>query len=254
MGALDQAQAGGGAVTPDLAAAAAQAGAPPAGAEAGGGAPPPQAAGPVPQPMPGPAGGAPPPAAGTAPPGAPPPGAEPRPEQGAGAEAQPQGGGAKAGPAGAIEPYLTDATPRQQKEYERAIRAMAKVLYGNDKTANSIVDQIRPDDLVGTTVKVTALFLKELDRAINMDVAVVSEVTRESVERIAELAEARHQTTYSTQDMERVLGATWETVQSMWGNEGGVEEYNEVVSGIAPNDLDALQQQNRQILSGANAK
>ena len=251
MGALDMAQAGGGAVTPDLAAAAAQAGAPPVGAEAGAGAPPPAAAQgvPSPQPGPGPAGGAPSPAGGmTAPPGAPPPGAEPRPEQGAGQE---RGGGAKAGPAGAIEPYLADASPEQQKEYERAIRAMAKVLYGSDKTANAIVDQITPKDLVSSTVKVTALFIKELDRKINMDVAVVSEVTRESVERIAELAEARHQVEYKTQDMEQVLGAVWESVQSMWGNEGGVEEYNQIVSGIAPNDMDALQQQNRQILSQA---
>lgn len=246
MGALDQAQQAGGAVTPDLAAAAAQAGAPPVGAEAGAGAPPPAAAAPVPQgqPAPAPAGGAPSPAGGmTAPPGAPPPGAEPRPEQ---------GGGASAGPAGAIEPYLEDATPEEQKEYERAIRAMAKVLYGNDKTANSIVDQITPNDLVGSTAKVSMLFIKELDRKINMDQMVVAEVTRESVERIAELAEARHQVEYKAQDMEQVLGATWEGVQSMFGNEGGGESFQQTVNQMAPQDLEALQQQNTQILSGAN--
>jgi hypothetical protein len=252
MGALDQAaaQGGGGAVTPDLAAAAAQAGAPAVGGEAGAGAPPPAAAAPAPQaqPAPAPAGGAPSPAGGmTAPPGAPPPGAEPRPEQGAGNE----GGGASAGPAGAVEPYLEDASPEEQKEYERAIRAMAKVLYGNDKTANSIVDQITPNDLVGSTAKVSMLFIKELDRKINMDQMVVAEVTRESVERIAELAEARHRVEYKAQDMEQVLGATWEGVQSMFGNEGGGESFQQTVNQMAPKDLETLQTQNSQILSGA---
>jgi len=181
----------------------------------------------------------------TAPPGAPPPGAEPRPEQ---------GGGASAGPAGAVEPYLEDASAEEQKEYERAIRAMAKVLYGNDKTANSIVDQIRPDDLVGSTAKVSMLFIKELDRKINMDQMVVAEVTRESVERIAELAEARHRVEYKAQDMEQVLGSTWEGVQSMFGNEGGGESFQQTVNQMNPNDLETLQAQNSQILAGANAK
>ena len=244
MGALEQAQAGG-AVTPDLAAAAAQAGAPPVGAEAGAGAPPPQAAAATPSPQPGsaPAGGAPSPAGpGTAPPGAPPAGAAPRPEQGAGSQ--------RATPDSAVEPYLQQGDPREQQEYERAMRAMAKVLYGNDNTANAIVDQIQPNDIVGTTSKVGMLFIKELDRKINMDEAVVAEITRESVERIAELAEARHQVEYKPSDMEKIVGATWEGVQSMFGNED-VQGFTQTVQGMAPQDLQTLKEQQEAILSQA---
>lgn len=227
-------QAGGGAMTPQLAQAAAQAGAPPVGAEAGAGAPPPasapgaqeQAAAPSPEPA------APPPGA-----GAPPPGADPRAQQ-----------GARAGnPAGAVEPYLQQADQREQHEYSRAIRAMAKVLYSNDNTANSIVDQIRPDSLVSDTAKVATIFIKELDRKINMDESVIAEVTRESVERISELAEARHQVQYSMPDLEKILGATWESVQSMFGNED-VEGFTQTVQGMRPEDLQTLQAQQNQIL------
>lgn len=233
-------EAGGGPMTPQLAQAAAQSGAPPVGAEAGAGAPPPapapgaqaQTAAPSPEPA------APPPGA-----GAPPPGADPRAQQGARA-----GGGGGGGPAGAIEPYLQEADPQLQQEYARAIRSMAKVLYSNDQTANSIVDQIRPDNLVSDTAKVATIFIKELDRKINMDEGVIAEVTRESVERISELAEARHQIQYSMPDLEKILGATWEAVQSMYGNTD-VEGFTQTVQGMRPEDLQALQQQQQQILN-----
>lgn len=226
-------QAAGGPMAPQLAQAAAQAGAPPVGAEAGAGAPPPapapgaqgQAAAPSPEPA------APPPGV-----GAPPAGADPRAQQ-----------GARGNPAGAVEPYLQQADQREQQEYNRAIRSMAKVLYGSDNAANAIVDQIRPDNLVSDTAKVATLFIKELDRKINMDEGVIAEVTRESVERISELAEARHQIQYSMGDLEKILGATWESVQSMYGNED-VEGFTQTVQGMRPEDLQTLQEQQNQIL------
>jgi len=236
VGRLSQAAQQGAPMAPALAEAAAAAGAPPVGAEAGAGAPPSQPAAPAQGAAPSPEAGAPP-----APPpgaGAPPAAADPRAQQ-----------GAKAGQQGSpVDPYLQQAAPEQQQEYERAIRGMAKVLYGNDNTANAIVDQIKPDSLVSDTAKVSMLFIKELDRKINMDESVIAEVTRESVERIAELAEARHGVQYQPTDMEKVLGATWEGVQSMFGNED-VQGFTQTVQGMAPQDLQALKQQQESILS-----
>lgn len=230
-------EAAGGAMVPQLAQAAMAAGAPPVGAEVGAGAPPPQPAAPgqgaAPSPEPqAPAG--PPPGA-----GAPPAAADPRMQQ-----------GDRATPDGAIEPYLQQADGREQQEYAKAIRAMAKVLYANDNTANAIVDQIRPDNLVSDTAKVAMMFIKELDRKINMDEAVVAEVTRESVERISELAEARHQVQYKQTDLEKILGATWEGVQSMFGNED-TQGYLQTVQGMASQDLQTLQQHQKSILAQA---
>ena len=130
------------------------------------------------------------------------------------------------------------------------MRAMAKVLYGNDKTANAIVDQVDPNDIIGSTSKVGMLFIKELDRKINMDEAVIAEVTRESVERITELAEARHSIEYKAADMEKVLGSVWEGVQSMFGNED-VDGYTQTVQGMKPQDLQTLRDQQDQILGQA---
>ena len=128
------------------------------------------------------------------------------------------------------------------------MRAMAKVLYGSDAIANSIVDQIRPDNKVSDTAKVSMLFIKELDRKVNMDEGVIAEITRESVERISELAEARHNFQYNMQEMEQIMGAAWEGVQSMFGNED-VEGYTSTVQSMAPGDLETLRSQQETILA-----
>lgn len=191
MGVLNQAQ--GGPMAPQLAQAASQAGAPPPAAPAP---TQPQDAAP------------PPPAPGQAPPQQAPAAAAPD-------QAAPQQGAPGAGD----EP----ATPEEQRDYDRSMQAVAKVLYGNDKIANSVVDQIDPNDKIGSTAKVSMLFIRELDRKLNMSETTIAPVTQEVVERVAELAEARHSISYSPGDMEKVLGAAWEGVAAMFGSDGGQE-------------------------------
>jgi hypothetical protein len=149
----------------------------------------------------------------------------------------------------AIQPYLREADPQQQQEYERAMRALAKVLYANDATANAIVDQIG-ENVVSDTAKVTMLFIKELDKKVNMDEAVIAEVTREAVERIAELAEARHGIEYQPTDIEKIIGATWEGVQMMFGNED-VAGFTQTVQNIRNQDLQAIKELQESILGQA---
>jgi hypothetical protein len=68
------------------------------------------------------------------------------------------------------------------------------------------------------------------------------------VERVAELAEARHSVQYQPSDMEKIIGATWEGVQTMFGNED-TEGFSNTVKSMDPNDLAALQQQQESILA-----
>lgn len=217
MGLLDQA-AQGGAVVPELANAA-----------AGAGAPAPQAAGPeAGAPPAGPAAGAP-PAAGPAPA----PGAQP--------VENPQGA--------SLPLQQQDAAPEEQQEYERAMRALAQVLYSNDKTANSIVDQIDAQgDKVGSTAKVSMLLIKSLDQKVNLNENVVSAVTQETVERIMELSEARHGIQYQPDEAEKILGATWEGIQAMFG--GDPQQFAAFSQGLDGSKMGALQQEHEARLNG----
>ena len=131
------------------------------------------------------------------------------------------------------------------------MRAVVRVLYGNDETARGIVDQIDPNDIVSTTSKVGMLFVKELDRKINMHESVIASITQEAVTRIAELAEARHGVEYQQTDMEKIIGATWEGVQMMYDPSGDAQNFTQTVESLPPETLSALKQQHESILSSA---
>ena len=231
---------GGAPIAPQLAQAAAQAGAP----APGGGAPAPQGGG----------GGAGPPPAG------------PMPEGGGGPI--PIGalsGNRRANPlqrgidqvdpgAAAVEGHMPpgmneeQATPEEQAEYERAMKALAKVLYANDKIANSIVDQIQEQDRVGSTTKVSILLVQQLDKKLQMDESIVAQMSQEVVSRIMELAEARHQFNYGDREGQVIMGAVWEGVQQMFGMEP--QDAEALMAGIGGEGIADLKQQHEAFYNG----
>lgn len=223
-GLLDQAQqaaappaaapaapAGGGSVVPDLAAAAAQAGSPgpqQAGAEA------------------------------TAP-GTP-----------GGEVVQAQTGSNAGGLAedGAVDVGTEQATPEEQAEYERAMTAMAQVLYTNEKTSNAIVDQVDPNNKIDSTSKASMLFFQQLDEKVDMDEAVVAQMTQESVARIMELAENRHNMTYDDREQQIILSTVWEGIQTMFGMDEA--DHQQAVASVGADKLGALKQTYEAALNG----
>jgi hypothetical protein len=140
------------------------------------------------------------------------------------------------------------ATPEEQKEYERAMQALAQVLYNNPAVANAIVDQIDPNDKVSSTAKVSMLLIKQIDEKIQLDENVVAEVTKETVGRIEELAEARHGITYGGREHQVILGSTWEGIQKMFGMEK--EEAEALMAGVGGEGLADLKQQYDGFLNG----
>ncbi len=140
------------------------------------------------------------------------------------------------------------ASPEEQKEYERAMQALSKILYSSDEIANSIVDQIQPEDKVGSTAKVSMLLISQLDQKINMDESVVAAISTETVERITELAEARHNITYGERELQVIMGSVWEGVQGMFGMEQ--QDAEALMSGVGEENLAQLQGQYEGFLNG----
>ncbi len=238
-------------VAPQLAQAAAQAGAPAPGAGAG---PPPGA------------GAGPPGAAPVAPPGAgaTPPPRQIAPEQGGQQAAGTMPGGRRGRPTGgvqqvdpnapAIEGHMppgmneVEATPGQQAEYERAMKALAQVLYQNDKMASAMVDQIVPDDKIGSTTKASLMLIQQMDEKLQMDESVVAQFSVEVVERLTELAEARHNMQYGDRELQVIMGAVWEGVQAMFGMEQ--QEAEALIAGIGGEGIADLKQQHEAFYNG----
>ncbi len=231
MGLLQNAQSGA-PMVPDMAQAVASAGAPAPGG------PQPQPGGPQPGgPAPGtaPGEGAPPAAPGGPPPEQQPPVREVDPTAPAVQGQLPKG-------------FEEQASPEEQQEYERAMQALAKLLYSSDEIANAIVDQIQPDDKISSTAKVSMLVVQQLDQKIQMDEAVVSTVTMETVERIIELSEARHGIEYGEREMQVIMGSVWEGVQEMFGMEQ--QDAEAMMAGIGDDGLAQLKGQYEGFLNG----
>lgn len=180
--------------------------------------------------------------------GAPPPDATSAP--GPGADSLPPGlpQGGKATGKG-VKLTEEPATPEEQAEYEKAMSALAQVLYSNEQMSNSIVDQIDPDDKVGSTAKVSMLLVQQLDKKVDFDEIVVAEVTQETVTRIIELAETRHGIEYGDDEMQVILSATWEGVSEMFG---GLEENDmqELTASVGEQNLPGLKQNHEAALRG----
>lgn len=243
MGHLNNAGGAGGPIVPELAAAAAGAGAPAPGAAGQPQAPPdgvpPEIASGQPS---GPPSGQPPEMPGAGQPQAAPGGMPPSGVQ--------QVDPTAAAVSGQLPPGMQEqqASPEEQQEYERAMRALSQVLYSNDEIANSIVDQVDPNDKVGTTSKVSILLMNQLDQKVNMDESVVATVSQELVERISELAEARHNIEYGERELQVIMGAVWEGVQAMFGMDE--QQAQALMSGIGGDGLADLKGQYEGFLNG----
>ena len=224
-GLLTDAAQGGTPITPQLAQTAAQAGAP--GPQQQPGPEGPQQQAPGPQQQPGPAG----------------PQQQPPPQ-----EATRQVDPAASAIKGKMPVSEEKANPEEQAEYERAMKALSMVLYSNDKTANAIVEQINPNDKVGSTTKANLLLIQQLDEKIQMDGSVIPQMTQEVTSRIIELAEARYGIEYGGRETLVILGATWEGVQGMFAEDG--EGLQPMIEEIGPEGLQGLQKQHEAFLNG----
>lgn len=234
MGLLDQ-MSQGAPIAPQLAEAAAGAGAPAPGA----GQAPPQGAPPGP-PQGAPQGAPSGPPQGVSPQGAPPQqaGAEPPVERvDPAAEAVP----------GEMIGKLEQATPDEQAAYARAMQYMSKILYG-DRGAKSIVDQIDPNDKVSSTTKAGVMIVQQMDKKLQMDQGIVAEITKEASTRIMELAEARHSMEYGGREAQVIVGATWEGVQELFGT--NPEEGRAFLESYTPEELEKIKQQREGFVNG----
>lgn len=130
------------------------------------------------------------------------------------------------------------ATGREQAEYERAVKAMERILYGEDRLADAVMKQIDPNDKVSSTTKATALLIQQLDEKIDLDEIIIPQLTMDAVDTITELAEARYGIPFSEQETQATMGATWESVMAMFGVDE--DDYNQLRSQFSNEDMDKL--------------
>ena len=140
------------------------------------------------------------------------------------------------------------ATPREQAELDRAVAALERILYESDNAGNSLMQQVSPEDKVGTAAKASILTVNLIDEQIDLDEIIVAQFTQEVVDRITELAEARYNMEYTERDLQATLGATWEGVMEMFGVDEA--DYQQFAGTFSEDQVSSLEKTHKEFLGG----
>jgi len=143
-------------------------------------------------------------------------------------------------------PKEEPATPEEQAEYERAVKALETVMYGNDQISRAIVDQLNAENKIDSVVKASLLLLKQLDEKLNFDQVIIPQLVQEIADRVVEMAERVKDIEFSDKDIQAVIGATWEGAMAIYGVEES--DYAELTAGMTDADKQGYQGQYNKFL------
>lgn len=145
---------------------------------------------------------------------------------------------------------MEQATAAEQKDYERAMRALTKILYLDDKTSSDIADMLTPEDKIGSIVKASILLVSQLDDKIDMTETIIPQITLEVVARVSEMGEAQYEDEMmlTEKEAQAALGATWEGIMEIYGVDA--EGVQAAEAGIDDSTKAALKQQWEGALNG----
>lgn len=138
------------------------------------------------------------------------------------------------------------ATQEEQAEYERAVEALQRVLYDDERASAAIMQQLQPKERVGSIAKASLLLIKQLDDRLDFDEVIIPQFTQDVVDRIIDFYENVHGEEISEQDAQRALGTTWEGVMEIYGVDE--DTYAELTQGMGEQEFKAQEQQYKQFL------
>ena len=138
-----------------------------------------------------------------------------------------------------------EATPEEQKSYEKAMKAIQTVIYDNEESAGSIAEMLQPTQKIDSTVQAVLTTLSEVDKQIDMDEGVVVQVSMDLTDRIMDIGTEGKGIEYSDNEAKAVWKSVWEGVMNMYGIDE--DEYASFTKGMSDADIKGQEQQYKQI-------
>lgn len=143
-----------------------------------------------------------------------------------------------------------EASAQEQDEYERALKALSKVLYEDERASDGILQQLLPEERIGSVAKASMLIINQLDAKLDFDEDIIAQLTQDTVERVIDLFEnTKLEDEFSEQEAQAALGATWEGIMEMYGVDE--ESYAELTSGLSEDEFKGYEKQYKQFLGEA---
>jgi len=144
------------------------------------------------------------------------------------------------------------ATPEENAEYDRALGGLSKILYENIDTSGAVIDMIQPEEKAGSVAQAALMVITQMDQQMDLNETVFAELTKETVDRIVDLAEQTKGIKFSDADVRNALGAAWDGILVTYDdpdNPGGNQrDLEELTQGMSEEDVQAQTQQYKQFL------
>lgn len=143
-----------------------------------------------------------------------------------------------------------EASDQEQDEYERALKALSKVLYEDEQSSTGILQQLQPEERIGSVAKTSMLIINQLDSKLDFDEDIIAQLTQDTVERVIDLFEnTKLEDEFTEQEAQAALGATWEGVMEMYGVDE--DSYAELTTGLSDEEFKGYEKQYKQFLGDA---
>jgi len=131
-----------------------------------------------------------------------------------------------------------NASPEEQQEYERALGAISQVIYGDDRSNESIMKAMHTENKVGSIIKAASGIIVQVDGQIQMDEVVIPQITQDVVNMLMELAETKEGIEFDETEMKQALSGTWEAIMQVFGGDEEMDEdFEEMTRGMSGEDM-----------------
>jgi len=133
-----------------------------------------------------------------------------------------------------------DLTNEEQSAYNSAMEMVAEVIYGNDKSSQAVMKQLRPDDPVTSVAEVTTLLIDQVEQAFNGKVpeSIVIPLADETSDLLLELISEGTDAEIDQNTYTKVKGAVTKELGAAYGvQEGDMEG---MLQGVTSDEVTAM--------------
>jgi hypothetical protein len=127
-----------------------------------------------------------------------------------------------------------NVTEEEQADYNRAIQAVSKILYADDKMHQSIVGKINPKDYFNSLTQLVLLIITQVDKKIDIMDSVILGLVPEVTDRVVEIAEKVGRSTIPDKQVMRIATASQEALMSKYDVKK--EELEEMQLNVSPEE------------------
>ena len=155
--------------------------------------------------------------------------------------------------ANAGAPGGEQASPEEQQNYESAVNAMGKLVYGTkQKTSNTIADSIVEQNKTGSLIQTGLMLLDKVDSIVDLNPAVIPELIGDAVQMLTDVAEQKNGIQFTQDEADGASMGIFEAIMSMIGGDQPMDQdFSSLTENISPEELQGMTEMYRQKLQAA---